>query len=97
MKRSKTEPLGDLLRVYLRQQGLETPLNEYRLMQGWEYVMGPVVSRYTRNLFIHNQKLYVQIASPALKQELMMNRRALVERLNAYVGAQVIVDIKVEC
>lgn len=93
MKRTNTEPIGDLLRQYLRQQGLESPLNEYRLMQGWAHVMGPIVARYTRDLSIHNQTLYVQLSSPTVRQELTMQRRELVERLNAYVGAQVVCDI----
>ena len=31
MKRNNTEQVGDVIRQLLRQQGLETPLNEYRL------------------------------------------------------------------
>ena len=95
MRRTNSEPIGDLLRQFLRQQGLESPLNEYRLIQGWTHVMGPIVARYTRNLVIRNQTLYVQLSSPVLRQELMMQRRELVERLNAYAGAQVICDLVV--
>lgn len=95
MRRTNSEPIGDLLRQFLRQQGLESPLNEYRLVQGWTHVMGPIVARYTRNLVIRNQTLYVQLSSPVLRQELMMQRCELVERLNAYVGAQVICDLVV--
>jgi predicted nucleic acid-binding Zn ribbon protein len=93
MKRTNSEQIGVLLRQYLRQQGLESPLNEYRLIQGWSHVMGPIVARCTRNLVIRNQTLYVQLSSPVLRQELFMQRRELVERLNAYVGAQVICDL----
>ncbi|MBO5679649.1 MAG: DUF721 domain-containing protein [Bacteroidaceae bacterium] len=93
MKRTNSESVGELLRQYLRQQGLETPLNEYRLIQGWTHVMGPVVARYTRDLAIRNQTLYVKLSSPVLRQELHMQRRELVVRLNTYVGAQVICDI----
>lgn len=93
MKRTNTESVGELIRQYLRQQGLEAPLNEYRLIQGWSYVMGPVVARYTRDIAIRNQSLYVRLSSPALRQELSMQRRELVARLNAYVGAQVVCDI----
>ncbi|MBR4998173.1 MAG: DUF721 domain-containing protein [Bacteroidaceae bacterium] len=95
MRRTNSEPIGDLLRQFLRQQGLESPLNEYRLIQGWTHVMGPIVARYTRNLVIRNQTLYVQLSSPVLRQELMMQRRELVERLNTYAGAQVICDLVV--
>lgn len=93
MRRTNSESVGDLIRQYLRQQGLEAPLNEYRLIQGWEHVMGPVIARYTANLAIRNQTLHVQLTSPVLRQELMMQRRELTARLNAYVGAQVITDI----
>lgn len=55
--------------------------------------MGPVVARYTCDLAIRNQTLYVKLNSPAVRQELLMQRRDLVARLNAYVGAQVICDI----
>ena len=93
MKRTNSESVGELVRQYLRQQGLEAPLNEYRLIQGWSHVMGPVVARYTRDLVIRNQTLYVRLSSPAMRQELSMQRRELVTRLNAYVGAQVVCDI----
>ena len=93
MRRTNSEAVGDLIRQYLRQQGLEAPLNEHRLIQGWSHVMGPIVARYTRELVVRNQTLYVQLSSPAVRQELSMQRRELVNRLNAYVGAQVICDI----
>ena len=94
MRRTNSEAVGDLIRQFLRQQGLETPLNEFRLIQGWEHVMGPVIARYTKNLTIRNQTLHVQLTSPVIRQELMMQRRELTTRLNAYVGAQVIADIE---
>ena len=93
MRRTNSEAGGDLIRQYLRQQGLEAPLNEYRLIQGWEHVMGPIIARYTKDLVIRNQTLYVQLTSPVLRQELHMQRRELATRLNAYAGAQVIADI----
>ena len=94
MRRTNSEAVGDLIRQFLRQQGLEAPLNEFRLIQGWEHVMGPVIARYTKNLTIRNQTLHVQLTSPVIRQELMMQRRELTARLNAYVGAQVIADIE---
>lgn len=93
MKRKKAEPVGDVVLSLLRQQGLEAPLNEYRLIQSWTDVMGPAIERYTRNVFIRNQTLFVQLASPVLRQELSMQKRELVQRLNAHVRAQVITDI----
>lgn len=96
MRRTNSEAIGDILRQYLRQQGLESPLNEYRLIQGWSHVMGPIIARYTKDLTIHNQTLYIHISSPAVRQEILMQRKEVTNRLNAYVGAQVITNIIVQ-
>ena len=82
-----------MIRTFFRQNGLESPLNEYRLVQAWKEVVGPVITRYTSNLYIKNQILYVHLTSSVLRQELMMGRDLLVRNLNEQVGAQVIVNI----
>ena len=56
-------------------------------------VMGKVIAKYTGEIFIKNQTLHVQITSPAVKQNLMMEHRAFAQKLNQHVGAQVIEDI----
>lgn len=93
MKRNNAEPIGKLIQSYLRQESLESPLNEHRLINAWSEVLGPTIASYTRDLFIKNQVLYVHLTSAALRQELMMGRELLVRNLNAYVGAQVITNI----
>ena len=93
MKRNNTEQVGDVIRQLLRQQGLETPLNEYRLVEAWKDVVGPTITKYTTNLYIRNQTLYLHLASAALRQELMMGRELLVRTLNQRVGATVITNI----
>ncbi len=93
MKRSDAKPIGDMIRQVMREQGLESPLNEYRLIQSWSDVLGRTIASYTTRLFIKNQVLYVQLTSPALRQELMMGRELLIRKLNQTVGAQVITNI----
>lgn len=78
----------------LREQGLEIPLQQKRVIDQWEVVTGKIVSKYTAEKFIKNQTLYVKITNPALRQDLTMMRHQLVKRLNESVGALVIVDVK---
>lgn len=94
MRKTNTETLGAIVRRLLREEGLETPLNQHRLVHSWADVMGQGIMRYTGNVFIRNQTLYVQIRSAVLKQDLMMSRSNIVRRLNEHVGAQVITDIQ---
>ena len=78
----------------LREQGLETPLMQKRLVEAWPEVAGPVVVRYTLNTYIYNQTLFVRLSNPALRSDLSMMRGELVKKLNDVVGEQVITDIR---
>ena len=78
----------------LREQGLETPLLQKRLIDSWPEVMGPAIASYTDQLYIRNQTLFVHLTSPALRFELSMQRQDIVNRLNAHDGSQVIADVR---
>lgn len=93
MKKSNTESLGNVIYEYLRAMGLETPLNEHRVMNAWSDVVGEAMAKYTQDLNIFNQTLYVKVSSAVVRNELMMRRTELVARLNAKAGAQVITGI----
>lgn len=93
MRRNNSESIGDILRRYLRQESLESPLNEQRLLDAWPRVLGPSMAKYTKDLSIKNQILYVKLSSSVLRQELMMGRELLVKKLNQEVGANVITNI----
>lgn len=95
MFRREVKPLGEILMKLLRDEGLETPLRQKRLIDAWETVAGPMVARYTTEKFIKNQTLLVKITNPALRHDLTMMRTQLVRRLNEQVGVLVITDIKV--
>ena len=78
----------------MREQGLETPLNQKRLVEAWPEVAGPVIARYTLNTYIYNQTLFVRLSNPALRSDLSMMRQGLVKKLNDYVGEQIITDVR---
>ena len=93
MRRKDAQSIGQLIRTYLRQESLESPLNERRLVNAWPEVVGPTIASYTDGLFVRNQTLFVHLTSSVLRQELMMGRDLLVRNLNKHVGAQVITNI----
>lgn len=84
----------DLILKNLRAQGLETPLLQKRLMDSWSEVVGEFVANYTDGMYIRNQTLYVHLTNPAMRADLSMMRREIVNKLNAHVGSQVIADIR---
>lgn len=94
MKRQNTQHIGAVVAQFLREQGLEKPMLEHRLIELWPKIMGQLVQKYTGTIEIKDGTLFVQINSAALRQELFIARYSLVERLNREVGAEVITDIR---
>ena len=94
MFRRDVQTLADILAQCLRHDGLETPLQQRRLIDSWGKVVGKAVERYTGEKFIRNQTLFVKILNPALRADLSMMRERLVRNLNVGVGANVRTDVK---
>lgn len=95
MFRRKVQSLADILQQTLRENGLETPLLQRRLIDAWPTVVGQTIDEYTGERFIKNQTLFVKILNPALRQDLSMMRTQLVKRLNEQVGAMVITEVRI--
>ncbi len=94
MFKRDVQAIKNLILRNLREQGLETPLLQKRLIDAWPEVAGPAITRYTREVFIQNQTLVVHLTMPALRTELSMRRSELVRKLNEQVGEQVIANIR---
>ena len=94
MFRRDVKALDDVLVRFLRSSGLETPLLQRRLINSWGEVMGPVIAKYTEQVFISNQTLMVKINNSALRAELSMMRTQIVRLLNDHIGVRVIADVK---
>lgn len=57
MFRREVKSVADVLQQLLREEGLETPLQQKRLIDSWETVTGRIVARYTTEKFIQNQNV----------------------------------------
>jgi predicted nucleic acid-binding Zn ribbon protein len=94
MFRKDVKSLTEILGQCLRENGLETPMNQTHVIESWEKVAGPVVARYTEDKYIRNQTLFVKITNPALRADLSMMKTQLVSKLNQETGSFVIADIR---
>jgi predicted nucleic acid-binding Zn ribbon protein len=94
MFKREVKSIGGLVLHNLRVHGLETPLLQKRLIESWPEVAGEAIARYTTEVRIYNQTLYVRLRVPALRADLSMRRQEFVQLLNARVGAQVISDVR---
>jgi predicted nucleic acid-binding Zn ribbon protein len=93
MRRSKTISLAEAVQDFIREMNLEGKLNEVHLINSWEETVGKAISSRTSKIYIKDQVLYVHLNSSVVRNELLMLRQTLKEKLNEKAGAEVIKDI----
>ena len=93
MRKNNTQSISDVLRSYTKENKLDRKLTELDLIKSWESVMGKTVARYTGNLYIQNNTLFVETTSPIVRNELLMMKEEIRLRLNEVVGVELIKQI----
>lgn len=73
--------------------GMSERMYELRAINSWENIVGRNVALATESIDIYNRTLFVRMKSPAVKNELMMLRSALVDAINRYVKRDVIDEV----
>ena len=93
MRRSKTITLAEALDDYIREMNLGDKLSETGLINSWEEVVGRAIGSRTKKIYIKDRVLYVHLSSSVVRNELLMLRKELMEKLNQKAGKSVIRDI----
>ena len=93
MRRSKTISLAEAVKDYIKEMNLGGKLSEVGVINSWEEVVGKAISSRTSKIYIKDHILYVHLNSSVVRNELLMLREALKEKLNEKAGSDVIKDI----
>jgi hypothetical protein len=83
------EAIDELLRVYR----LRGKFDETHVVYAWGQVMGQAIARRTEKVYVQDRKLFLQITSPSLANELLLSKSRIIELLNEEVKAEVIDDV----
>jgi predicted nucleic acid-binding Zn ribbon protein len=93
MRRSKTISLAEAMKDYIREMNLEEKLSEIGIINSWEETVGKAISSRTSKIYIKDHILYVHLNSSVVRNELLMLRQTIKEKLNEKAGSEVIKDI----
>lgn len=95
MFRQHPKQIECIVQSIMIDNGLATMLQQRRILNEWDSVVGDFVARNTVEKTIRNQTLYVRIPNPALRSELSMRKTEIINALNAKVSARVICDLRI--
>ena len=93
MSRTNEQTLKEAIQELLKTYRLEGRLNEVKLINSWEKVMGKMIANHTKGIFINKKKLFVKLDSSALREELSYAKTKIVKMLNDEVGQLVVEEV----
>ena len=94
MKRKSNESsVSDLIELWLHQSGLTPKYKEFKLLQSWSVLMGPMIANRTDDIRIYEGVLYVQLSSATLRTELGFAKAKIIQSLNDKIGEIIVKDI----
>jgi predicted nucleic acid-binding Zn ribbon protein len=93
MRRSKTISLAEAIDDYLKVMNLDGKLKETGIIGSWEEIVGKAIASRTTGIHIRDKVLHVRLSSSVVRNELMMLRQALIEKINEKAGTELIKDI----
>ncbi|MGV3706776.1 MAG: DUF721 domain-containing protein [Arcticibacter sp.] len=93
MRKTNDKPIKEAIEQMLRVYKLKRKFDETSLVAAWPEMMGPAVANRTRQLYIREKKLFIRVESSVLKNELVMIRSQILEKMNERAGSQVLEEI----
>lgn len=90
MRKSHTQKISDVISEYLHELRIDRKLKEVNLVSQWETMMGRTVALRTNRIYIRNRILYIHVTSSVLKNELLMMRQEIINKLNENAGEKLI-------
>lgn len=85
--------VGELIKAFYEERKGPGYLDEVKILKGWSGAVGPFIAQYTKDLFIKDGVLFVQLSSDSLRNELSYSKSILRKNLNDLAGREVLSDI----
>jgi len=82
MEDSSKEIKGVIKDIFQSKKRFARGYNQYSIEQIWRDTFGELISNYTTKVYFSNGKLTIYINSASLKNEIMLNKQSVIERLN---------------
>ncbi len=87
------QSIKDLINQLVDQNKLKPKLLEAKLIAEWPRIIGEPIAKYTEKIQIYKGKVTLTISSPALRNELNYQRKALADLINKELNCDFIEDV----
>ena len=88
--------MADAIQQFLNQSRIKSSIQALQIEDIWEDIMGKTIARYTEEIKIINNTLFITTHVAPLKQELYFQRLKIMQRVNEVLGSQVIKELVIK-
>ena len=92
-KPHNAQHVGDAIQELLRSYHLKSKFDEASLVASWERLVGRSVAKRTKKVSVRNKVLFVELDSPAMKNDLNLHKKQIVDLFQKEFGPDVIKEI----
>ncbi len=92
-KTSNESTLGQAIKELLKAYQLEDKMQEVKLINSWESVVGKMIAKHTLSIRLKNRKLFVKMDSAAMTNELSYSKTKMIQALNQAAKGDLIDEI----
>ncbi|WP_443944665.1 DUF721 domain-containing protein [Pedobacter sp. AW1-32] len=93
MRKPNDVTMKDAISKMLDVYRLRRKFDETSILAIWPEIMGTAIANRTKKLYIHDKKLFIRIESSVIKNELVLVRQGIIQKLNEHAGNEVINEI----
>lgn len=86
--------MADVLKEYKKEMNIDNKLKEVELVSSWEEIAGQAIARRTTRVYIKDKTLVIHLSSPVVRNELLMIKATLIERMNEKAGERLIDSVE---
>ncbi len=96
MKKQNTQHIGELLPELIKSLGIDRQIENYKIYNVWDLVVGDSVASYTVSKFFREGKLYCRLSSSVARSEVMIGRRDIIRKMNTLLGESIVKELIIQ-
>ena len=93
MRRSNTSSIKDIIKESINKDKLNDGLDKVKVLKLWQETAGKYAANATTNIYISDSRLYVSVNSSIIRNELLLIKSELRNRINIELGKTFINEI----
>jgi hypothetical protein len=93
MRKTNDKSLKEAIEQMMQVYKIKRKFDETGIIAAWPDLVGKPVANRTKELFIHDKKLFLRIESSVIKNELMLMRTQIIEKINNEAKSELVTEV----